>query len=94
MDLGRGFVDQDEIKISLPKSLKVEYIPEKVELVTDFGTYSIEFEEVDSHNYIYKRTLKMNGGKFAAETYDDYRKFRKNINKYDNSKIILTKPQL
>lgn len=94
MDLGRGFVDQDEINISLPKSLKVDYIPEKVELVTDFGTYTLEFEVVDSHNYIYKRTLKMNGGKYGAEVYDDYRKFRKSINKYDNSKIILTKPQL
>ena len=94
MDLGRGFVDQDEVKINLPKSMKVEYIPEKVELVTDFGTYTMEFEKVDAHNYTYKRTLKMNGGKFGPEHYDAYRKFRKSINKYDNSKIILTKPQL
>ncbi len=94
VDIGRGFLDQDEVTINLPKSLKVAYIPEKVELVTDFGAYNLEFEKLDSHTYVYKRTLKMNGGTYDVENYEAYRKFRKSINKYDNSKIILIKTQL
>ena len=54
-----NFLDVDEVKIVLPTQLKIEYIPEKVELNTKFGTYSIEMIKIDDYNYLYKRTLKI-----------------------------------
>jgi len=51
----------------------------------------MEITKVDEQKYYYKRTLKIKEGKYPKELYEAYRKFRKNIRKYDNSKIILKK---
>lgn len=90
-EISMNFLDIDEVKIALPTQLKIEYIPEKVELNTKFGTYSIEVIKTDDHNYLYKRTLKIISGNFQKEDYEPYRNFRKEIARHDNSKIILIK---
>lgn len=90
-EISMNFQDIDEVKIALPTQLKIEYIPEKVELNTKFGTYSIEVIKTDDHNYLYKRTLKIISGNFQKEDYEPYRNFRKEIARHDNSKIILIK---
>lgn len=90
-EISMNFLDVDEVKIALPTQLKIEYIPEKVELNTKFGTYSIEVIKIDDHTYLFKRTLKIVSGNFQKEDYEPYRNFRKEIAKHDNSKIILIK---
>ena len=90
-EISRGFLDVDEVKIILPSQLKVEYIPEKVELKTKFGTYSMGLIKIDEYSYLYKRKLQIEEGKYQKEDYELYRNFRKKIRKYDNSKIILVK---
>jgi hypothetical protein len=90
-EISMNFLDIDEIKIALPKELKIEYIPEKVALSTKFGTYSFEMIKIDDHNYLFKRSLKIISGNFQKEDYESYRNFRKEISKHDNSKIILIK---
>ena len=90
-EISRGFLDVDEIKIKLPNSFSIEYLPKNVELKTQFGTYSIEIIKIDEQTYLYKRILQTEAGKFPKESYELYRKFRKDIRKYDNSKIILNK---
>ncbi|MFK5957244.1 MAG: DUF3857 domain-containing protein [Lutibacter sp.] len=90
-EISRGFLDIDEVEIQLPNSFDVEYIPESIALKTQFGTYAMEITKKDEYTYFYKRTLQIDGGKFEKESYEAYRKFRKQIRKYDNSKIILNK---
>lgn len=90
-EISRGFLDIDEIEIKLPKEFLIEHIPKNITLKTQFGSYSIEITKVDEQTYSYKRTLQIGEGKFPKEAYETYRKFRKNIRKYDNSKIILKK---
>ncbi|MFA5299909.1 MAG: DUF3857 domain-containing protein [Lutibacter sp.] len=87
----RGFIDLDEVEITLPITSKVEYIPEKVMLDTKFGYYSMELEKINEHTYLYKRKLQIEEGKYPKEDYEFYRNFRKEIAKHDNSKIILNK---
>ena len=91
LQISSGFLDIDEVQIKLPKSLKLEYMPEDVELNSKFGKYSIEIEKIDDYNYIYKRKLQIEEGRYPKEDYTAYRDFRKNIRKFDNSKIILVK---
>ncbi|SNR74182.1 DUF3857 domain-containing protein [Lutibacter flavus] len=91
LQISSGFLDIDEVQIKLPKSLKLEYMPEDVELNSKFGKYSIEIEKIDDYNYIYKRKLQIEEGRYPKEDYTAYRDFRKKIRKFDNSKIILVK---
>ncbi|PKP08348.1 MAG: DUF3857 domain-containing protein [Bacteroidetes bacterium HGW-Bacteroidetes-3] len=90
-EISKNFLDIDEVKISLPKQLKIEYVPEKVELNTKFGTYSIEMIKIDDYSYLFKRKLKIEAGNYQKEDYESFRDFRKEIAKHDNSKIILIK---
>lgn len=90
-EISMNFLDIDEVKISLPTQLKIEYIPEKVELNTKFGAYSIEMTKIDDYTYLFKRKLKIVSGNYQKEDYEPYRNFRKEIAKHDNSKIILIK---
>lgn len=90
-EITSNFLDIDEIKIIVPKLYSIEYIPENIELNTKFGMYSVELTKVDEITYLYKRTLKIEEGEFPKEEYENYRKFRKQIKKYDNLKIILNK---
>jgi hypothetical protein len=69
----------------------VQYVPAKLTLENKFGSYSAELIKVDDHNYIYKRKLQIDEGKYPKEEYEAYRSFLKNIRKYDNSKIVLKK---
>ncbi|WP_456377675.1 DUF3857 domain-containing protein [Lutibacter sp.] len=89
--ISRGFLDIDEVAIKLPDSYLVEYTPENIKLDTEFGLYVLTFTKVNGNTFNYKRTLQINEGKFPKEKYEAYRKFRENIRKYDNSKIILKK---
>ncbi len=90
-EISRGYIDIDEIEIKLPEQFSVEYIPENIELKSDFGLYTVTFTKVDEKTYSYKRTLKIDKCKFPKENYKAYREFKKDIRKYDNSKIILKK---
>lgn len=90
-EISMNFLDIDEVKISLPTQLKIEYLPEKFALSTKFGAYSIEVTKIDDHTYLFKRSLKIVSGNFQKEDYEPYRNFRKEIAKHDNSKIILIK---
>jgi hypothetical protein len=90
-EITNGYTDIDSIKIQIPTTLKVNYIPEKVEVKSKFGSYKINFVKTDNSNYTYTRKVTINEGNYPKEMYDEYRKFRKQIRKYDNSKIILTK---
>lgn len=90
-EISRGYIDVDEIEIVLPSSFLIEYIPENTNLETQFGSYSIEISKIATHTYSYKRTLQVNAGTYEKEMYEAYRRFRKSIRKYDNSKIILKK---
>lgn len=91
VQISSEFLDIDEVQINLPTSLKIEYIPENVVLITKFGMYSMEIEKMDDYTYLYKRKLQIEEGNYLKEDYAAYRDFRKKIRKYDNSKIVLIK---
>ncbi|SNR44109.1 Transglutaminase-like enzyme, putative cysteine protease [Lutibacter agarilyticus] len=88
-EISHGYVDVDEIEITLPSTLQVVYVPENKLIESDYGEYIVEVSKIDEYNYLYKRTIRIEEGKHPKEDYDLYRTFRKNIRKYDNSKIVL-----
>lgn len=87
-----AFIDVDEIEYEIPEGYTVEYLPEDMELKTQFGTYQTTVEH--SENKIqYKRTIKMNKGRFPAESYTEFRDFIKQIVKADKTKAVLLKQE-
>ena len=86
-----SFIDIDEVEITLPSNFTVEYMPTNIEIESKFGFYSIQVTKIAEHIYNYRREFRMVEGEFPKEEYEAYRKFRKQIRKYDNSKIILNK---
>ncbi|WP_130736640.1 DUF3857 domain-containing protein [Flavobacterium sp. J27] len=87
----RGYFDIDEIEINLPKEYDVEFLPEEINLDTEFGNYKMSIEKLSNDKLRYKREFTLKEGHYSKEKYEDYRKFRETISKQDNSKIVLTK---
>lgn len=83
-----GFIDTDEIEITLPQNYSITQLPEKISVKEKFGEYtaSVTFE---NNKLNYKRKLTINDGVYAKEDYDTYRKFKEQISKSDNLKIII-----
>jgi hypothetical protein len=87
-EIDYGFTDADEIEIILPQNYSITQLPEKINLKEKFGEYnaSVIFE---NNKLIYKRKLLINDGVYAKEDYETYRKFKEQISKSDNIKIII-----
>jgi hypothetical protein len=92
-EIQRGYVDRDEIEISLPVGFSIEFLPSNFELKTKFGEYNTEIINKDATSLVYKRTMFMKKGFYSKEEYDEYRLFMEQISRNDNAKIILTQNQ-
>ncbi len=93
LEIERGFLDEDEITITLPSGFSTEFLPENYELSGKFGNYKTETIKTDAANLVYKRTLFVKKGLYSNKEYDEYRLFIEQISKNDNAKIILTQNQ-
>ncbi|MFV8322305.1 DUF3857 domain-containing protein [Flavobacterium sp. LS2R12] len=93
LEIQRGFLDEDEITITLPSGFSTEFLPENYELSSKFGNYKTEIIKTDAANLVYKRTLFVKKGLYSNKEYDEYRLFIEQISKNDNAKIILTQNQ-
>lgn len=87
----RGYLDTDEIEISLPVGFSIEFLPSNFELKGKFGEYKTEIIKNENNKIIYKRFMFLNKGKYSNKEYDEYRLFMEQISRNDNAKIILTK---
>jgi hypothetical protein len=72
----------------VPNNYVVKKLPESINIKEKFGEYNskVMFE---NNVLIYKRELVMNEGLFSKEEYEAFRKFREQISKLDNLKILL-----
>ncbi len=91
LEIDRGFLDQDEIEITLPENYTIDAKPSNFEIKDKFGEYKTELVVVNPTKLIYKRSFLLNTGLYEKSEYENYRKFREQIAKADNSKIVLTK---
>ena len=88
-EIKNGFLDEDDIKFQIHKNFKITFVPEKVKIETKYGVYESEIITEGGNTYRYKRKLFIRKGKYNSLEYEEYRKFREQIAKQDNSKIIL-----
>jgi len=91
-EIQRGYLDEDEFIIKIPKNYIVEALPETKNIETKFGNYKITAELQDKGKSIkYKRSLLVKKGVYAKDEYTIYRNFRKQIASLENLKVALIK---
>ncbi len=85
-----GFTDDYEIEYTIPQNYKFSELaaPEKID--SEFGNYSLEFIIKDS-KLVVKRKFMLKKGIFSSDKISQYIQFRKQTNKIDNTKILITK---
>lgn len=91
LQISRGFFDSDAYDIQLPTNYKVEALPNNVTHESKFGSYTVTITQKDDHTLHYERVLKIKDGQYPKEDYKVYRRFLKDIVKFDNAKIVLIK---
>ncbi|PZQ91240.1 MAG: hypothetical protein DI548_01975 [Flavobacterium johnsoniae] len=91
IEMERGYYDYDEITIDLPKGAGIEAKPDNVNIKSEFGEYKTELVVINESQIIYKRTFQSNPGLYDKKDYENFRKFREQIAKNDNAKIVLVK---
>lgn len=89
--ISRGFVDTDQVKIVLPENFALSNLPEPFEISNEFGKYSSSITKLDDNTLQYNRSFELYEGTHDVEAYERFRKFRKQVSKHDNQKIILAK---
>jgi len=90
-EMQRGYVDNDEVVIEIPSGFAIESKPDAVNLSSPFGEYSASVEVINPTQLRYKRSIRINPGSYDAGEYEKYRKFREQIARNDNSKIVLAR---
>lgn len=88
--LNYAYSDYDTIVYNIPKEYNIEYIPESIKIVSQFGEYKSYTTEKNG-SLLYIRINKRNKGRFPADSYDQLIEFYKDIAKADQQKAILIK---
>ncbi|MBX2842524.1 MAG: DUF3857 and transglutaminase domain-containing protein [Flammeovirgaceae bacterium] len=81
------FIDQDTIVYQLPEDFHIEYNPEKIQHESQFGKYEVSIS-VDNNKVTYIRRMEMNRGIYPKESYEELRKFLKDVVKADKTKMV------
>jgi len=87
-----GYADTDSIIYTLPEGMTIEYLPEKTEITTPFGTY-VSNVTTSGNTITYYREIKMFKGTFPKSAYEDLIKFYREISNADKCQAILTKKE-
>ncbi|UOB18831.1 DUF3857 domain-containing protein [Abyssalbus ytuae] len=91
LKIKRGYLDEDEVLISLPQDFSIEALPDNETINNKFGEYSVSFTKNDDGTVIYKRRMFIKEGLYPKEDYKLYREFRNSIKHLDNSKMVIIK---
>lgn len=89
-EIDRGFQDVDEIEINISDQFKIDAKPENIEINSKFGSYALEYTFLPNNKILYKRKISISNGVFDKSEYEEYRKFKEQIAKNDNAKIVLS----
>ena len=90
-EIGIPFIDRDSVIYRLSEGTKVEYLMEDIELESEFGEYRA-FARQEGDQIIYTRIFKKNNGRYPAEKYNAYVKFRQEIAKADKGRAVILNP--
>jgi|GEM_PF-3361962 len=86
--IAKGFTFEDEIKLHLPTSLKLELPFKKIKRESQFGLYEVEIDTLDTE-LIINRKFVLNSGEFLKGDYIEFVKFMQRLKKDENLEFSL-----
>ena len=90
-EISRGFQENDTFEITIPNGYTVEFLPNDVLIQNEFGLYKVEIKKSNENKLTFSRVLEIKKAELDASEFEKYRKFREQIARNDNAKIVLTK---
>ena len=84
----REYCDTDSIHFTIPEGFKIENLPGKKVIESDFGRYTSEVKQ-NEQEISYIRTLEFYKFNYPADRYDDFRNYKKAIVRADKAKLVL-----
>ncbi len=81
------FIDTDTVTYHLPKGFGVEFVPEKVEFSSRFGTYSASATATNDV-LTYVRRVSMKKGRYPATAYTELQDFYRKVVKADKMQVV------
>ncbi|MEP0262792.1 DUF3857 domain-containing protein [Dokdonia sp.] len=91
LQISRGFVDEDEVMITIPDTYTLPDAFEDIHVENEFGMYNLSYNRIDDTSIQYTRKFSLYDGTFSKEKYKAFRSFVRKVARYDNQKIALTK---
>lgn len=85
--IARGYTDRVVSVVQLPEGYSLENIPEPVLLLSKFGSYTSKVKRLEDGKLQYERTFSLKHGKYPAEDYETYRKFRRKVAGHDRARV-------
>ena len=85
-----GYVSTDSIVIVLPEGYAIESSPKSQTVESEFGSYSLECN-VEGNEVHVVCVLKIKSGIYAAELFEQWVAFRKQVSSICGGKIIIKK---
>ncbi len=87
VELDMDFIDTDTVTYHLPKGFGVEFVPEKVEFSSKFGTYSASVTATNDL-LTYTRRISMKKGRYPAAAYTELQDFYRKVVKADKMQVV------
>ena len=84
----REYCDTDSIHFTIPEGFKIENLPGKKVIESDFGRYTSEVKQ-NEQEISYIRSLEFFKFNYPADRYDDFRNYKKAIVRADKAKLVL-----
>jgi hypothetical protein len=82
------FEQMDDITLQLPKSMRVESVPDPKNNTTPFGTYSLTIENNGTSVHI-QRHFSMRAGLIGPQYYSLLRGFLTSVRQADDNQMVL-----
>ncbi|MEM6261068.1 MAG: DUF3857 domain-containing protein [Bacteroidota bacterium] len=89
--LPASYQERDSLVLVPPKGYVLESSPVlPIEINSPFGYYRVDLEKLPDGKMIYTRLYRVEKGTFAPESYSEFRRFRKRVNKADKFQVVLS----
>jgi len=86
-EIKRGLTLQDEIEVEVPANFWIYSLPEKENIKSRFGSYSLE-TEFDGTKLKIKRTVVLYKGDYTEKNFEEFRAFYQQMDKLENRKLV------
>ena len=87
-EVDRGYFYEDEVVLQIPNHLKLDSLPSEQKIENEFGAYFSSYELLNNE-ILFRRKILIKEGLYSADKYENYRKFREQIARNENSKVLL-----